>query len=113
MRVELRSHHVDTSPALKSFVRRRVAFALDRYVDRLRGVTVRLEDTNGPKGGLDKACRVQVDAPGEPPMMAAARAEDAYAAVALALERAAVVVDRRLDHPAEQHRVRRARRRAG
>jgi hypothetical protein len=34
--------------------------ALDRFKDSIRAVEVRLVDLNGPKGGVDKRCSVQV-----------------------------------------------------
>ena len=44
---------------IREFVRRRVAFALARFESRVSHVTIRLADLNGPKGGLDKQCRMQ------------------------------------------------------
>ena len=35
-------------------------FALDRFAGAIREVDVRLADLNGPRGGVDKLCRVQL-----------------------------------------------------
>jgi putative sigma-54 modulation protein len=35
-------------------------FALDRFVHSIRDVEVWCGDVNGPKGGIDKTCRVQL-----------------------------------------------------
>lgn len=35
-------------------------FALDRFVDTIREVEVWCADINGPRGGVDKTCRVQL-----------------------------------------------------
>ncbi len=39
---------------------RRMAFAVGRFAGRVRSVTVRLADINGPRGGADKQCQVSV-----------------------------------------------------
>lgn len=42
----------------REYIRRRVAYALARFESRIQSVTIRLDDLNGPKGGLDKHCRM-------------------------------------------------------
>lgn len=37
---------------------RRLRYALGRFGGRIQRVMVFLEDTNGPRGGLDKCCRM-------------------------------------------------------
>lgn len=58
MRIEIRARHIPLTRTLRLYCERRVRFALDRLSDRVKAVVVRLEDTNGPRGGVDKACRV-------------------------------------------------------
>lgn len=41
-------------------VRERFEYALGRFAGRVRSVTVRLGDVNGPRGGVDKTCAVTV-----------------------------------------------------
>ena len=38
----------------------RLLFALGRFASRVRSVTVRLCDVNGPRGGRDKRCAIAV-----------------------------------------------------
>ncbi len=45
---------------LRDYGERRLRFALDRYMPRIADVHVRLEDRNGPRGGVDKECRLDV-----------------------------------------------------
>jgi len=42
---------------IREYAERRVNFALDRFRD-VRRVVVSLDDLNGPKGGMDKFCRI-------------------------------------------------------
>ena len=50
--------HVD--PELTAHVERRLRFALSRFSGRIRRVNVFLADQNGPRGGIDKTCRIVV-----------------------------------------------------
>ncbi len=43
-----------------TLARRQLEFALGRFGSRVRSLTVRLSDLNGPKGGIDKRCLVTV-----------------------------------------------------
>ena len=42
---------------IREYAERRVSFALNRFRD-VRRVVVSLDDLNGPKGGMDKFCRI-------------------------------------------------------
>jgi len=53
---EIRSRECATDE-IREFAERRVCFALDRFRD-VRRVVVSLDDLNGPKGGMDKFCRI-------------------------------------------------------
>lgn len=48
--------------------------ALRRMHDAVAQVHVLLEDINGPDGGIDKRCRVEVAVPGEAPLAVTATA---------------------------------------
>ncbi len=48
------------SDALRDYAEHRLEFALDRFVPRIADVHLRLEDLNGPRGGVDKQCRLDV-----------------------------------------------------
>jgi len=45
---------------LSRLARRRFEFALGRFHGRVRSVAIRIVDLNGPRGGVDKRCRVTV-----------------------------------------------------
>ncbi|MEX1362626.1 MAG: HPF/RaiA family ribosome-associated protein [Nannocystaceae bacterium] len=60
MELEIRGRNLPLSPSLQDLVQRRLAFALDRFGPEIRRVDVRLADINGPRGGVDKRCQVEV-----------------------------------------------------
>jgi ribosome-associated translation inhibitor RaiA len=69
---------------------------LRRALRRLHGavaqVRVQLEDTNGPEGGVDKRCRVEVAVPGQAPVAVTATARSWQASI----DAAATVLRQRL-----------------
>ncbi len=58
MKIEIRQHLKSSSKNLHDYIQRRLQFSLGRFGDKIRSVTVRVMDLNGPKGGLDKKCQV-------------------------------------------------------
>lgn len=45
---------------LPDHIERRLRFALSRFGERIQKTVVFLQDHNGPKGGVDKVCRILV-----------------------------------------------------
>lgn len=43
-----------------ALTQRRLEFALGRFAGRVRSLSVRLTDLNGPRGGIDKKCLIAV-----------------------------------------------------
>ena len=64
MNLILKSRGFTVSEPLRQYVERRAGFALDRCQPSIGRVVVDLEDLNGPKGGVDKACRISAEVTG-------------------------------------------------
>ena len=60
MRVFVRGQGVELTDDVRARAERSFRFALGRFGPRIDRVTVRLVDLNGPRGGVDKRCRVEV-----------------------------------------------------
>ncbi|MFM8282471.1 MAG: HPF/RaiA family ribosome-associated protein [Planctomycetaceae bacterium] len=60
MQWHLKAQGVDVPDGLASHIAARLAFALGRFMTRVERVVVFLHDVNGPRGGIDKACRILV-----------------------------------------------------
>lgn len=60
MRLQLRTRNLRHDPSLSDHVRRRLHFALGRFDREVSTVLVRLEDVNGPRGGVDKRCTIDL-----------------------------------------------------
>ena len=59
MTIHVRGTGIDVTDATVGLVERRLSFALSRFRGRVRGVSVRLTDVNGPRGGIDKRCAME------------------------------------------------------
>ena len=96
MRISTRGGGLGWTPALKEHAERRLGFALSRFGNRLGTVTVRILYLNGPRGGVDKTCRVQLRLAGNESLVVQSTDTDIYAAIDRASERAGRVVAREL-----------------
>jgi ribosome-associated translation inhibitor RaiA len=94
VKIEMRTRGLPPDPGLRLFVARRLEFALDRFAERIARVRVVLDDVNGPRGGVDKSCRIEVHLPGRRAVRAAVVDADAYAAIGAAAHRVAQGVAR-------------------
>lgn len=104
--MEFRVHgaNIELTEALSSHVQSRFGAALDKHERQVEDVTVRLEDVNGPKGGVDMRCQATIHLrPGDTIVVEEVE-EDLYAAISVAADRAKHVVSRKLDRIRSRHR---------
>jgi hypothetical protein len=83
-----------------------VTGALARFTCRIQAIHVWLEDVNGPHGGLDVRCRVEVKFKSRGRICVSALAADEYAATAKATIRAREQVDRQVKRARSRRRQR-------
>jgi ribosomal subunit interface protein len=96
MQIFVQTQGFDLTPGLREHVERRIHFALDRASESVRKVSVRLSDLNGPRGGEDKRCRIQVVVPGAADVLIDATEPDLYVAIDRAADRAGRTLARQL-----------------
>lgn len=58
--VSVRGHHVMIEAHHRQYMRERLGHKLAKFAPSIERIAVRVEDLNGPKGGVDHACRIQV-----------------------------------------------------
>lgn len=112
--IEIYGQGFTVTPPLSEYVRRRLGLVLARRTERIQRVTVRVGDENGPRGGIDKYCRIQVHLVAAPVAMVEEVGCDLYAAIARAADRVGRAVGKHLDRTVplrdvERHGVRPAR----
>jgi ribosomal subunit interface protein len=66
MKVLMRGVHLSLSDGLKAYVQEHLVDHIEKLCDDQEAseIDISLVDTNGPKGGVDKECRVTVRLPG-------------------------------------------------
>lgn len=94
MDVKIRGHRVRMTSELMEHAERRIHFAFGRFAPRLRRIVLRLTDTNGPKGGVDKACLVEAHLQPYGMVVVEQRDHDLFSAIAHGVERAGRTVAR-------------------
>jgi ribosome hibernation promoting factor len=61
MNLTIRHDGFEMTEAIELHVRDRLTAALDQHISHVRAVAITVRDENGPRGGVDKSCQVQVD----------------------------------------------------
>ena len=97
MQITVISRGIDLESNEEDYARRRLGFALGRFSDRVARTTVTLGDANGPRGGVDKFCRISVSMKRGEPFSVTAEAATVREVIDLAADRAKRAIARRLD----------------
>lgn len=95
-RFTLRARDVQLTSAAENAIRRILTNSLGRLARRIKAIHVWLEDVNGPRGGVDVRCRIEVALNPRGRVSVSALAADKHAAVAAAALRAREHLDRRV-----------------
>lgn len=56
----IRGFGVELDQEHRATIRQRLGAKLGKYADVIERVSVRVSDVNGPRGGVDKVCRIKV-----------------------------------------------------
>ena len=104
MNIHIRAQGFELTDRLREHTERRLRFALGWADDRLRQVSICLSDENGPRGGEDKRCRIQIAFPGAPNVVIDDTEADLYVAIDRAADRAGRSVARRLERQRDYRR---------
>jgi ribosome-associated translation inhibitor RaiA len=80
----VRGRRSDVTGAVREYALRKISFALRRFTHRVRSLTVRLVDLNGPRGGVDTRCSITADLVGGGRHFVEATAAWPFAAITLA-----------------------------
>jgi putative sigma-54 modulation protein len=95
MQIEIQARNFSMTHALRAHVERRLGFALSTCYRHVKRILVRLSDVNGPRGGNDKRCQLEVMLPGKAVVVQDTEA-DLYLAINRAASRAGRTVMRQL-----------------
>ena len=96
MQIQIHAQDFSLTEGLRDHVARRLAYALNHGLDSVSRVVVRLSDVNGPRGGVDKRCGIEIRLKGTTAVAIEDTEADLYVAIDRAAERAGRTLDRRL-----------------
>lgn len=96
MRMDIQSQGFVLTEGINDYVTRRLGFGLSYGDAVISRVNVRLSDINGPRGGSDKRCLIEVRLKGVPSVVIEDIEADLYLAIDRAAGRASRSLARRL-----------------
>ena len=96
MRMGILAKGIEMTDAIRTYAQKRLRTALGRYPQAVASADVRLNDINGPRGGVDKQCLVEVRGPAFSPIIVREDDADLYVAIDRAADRVDRAVARRL-----------------
>ena len=96
MKMEVRANQRRVGATLRHHIEKRLRFALGRFGRQIQAVKVQLSDLNGPRGGVDQCCRVEVNLVSGGRLIVEDTQSYLYAAISRAAERVGRVVARHL-----------------
>ena len=97
MQIDIQARDFPLTDALRNHAERRMRFALTCCDDHIQRVVMRLSDINGPRGGADKRCHLQVVLAGLPDVVIEDTEADLYVAIDRATDRAGRTLIRKID----------------
>lgn len=104
MRITIQARGFTLTDGLREQTERRLQFALGWANNEVRAVSVCLSDINGPRGGNDKRCRIQIPLAGAPDVVVEDLESDMYVAIDRAADRTERTLARRLERLREHRR---------
>jgi ribosome-associated translation inhibitor RaiA len=92
----IRAQGVDVDADERAYIRRKLGMKFGKFANSVERVSVRIEDANGPRGGVDQVCQVKVVLSGLPSVIVEQRDATLIAAIDGALTGAERAVRRSL-----------------
>jgi hypothetical protein len=81
MEITIHTRSLELREEMRESILRRLTLMLDTFESRLESVQVMLEDTNGPRGGIDKRCTLTASTRGAGRVMVRASAPTWFTAL--------------------------------
>ena len=101
MQTDIQSQGFTLTAGLRDYLMKRLAYNLNHGGEYITRITVRLSDINGPRGGADKRCFIEVRLKHLSAVVIDDVEADLYVAIDRAAERAGRTLTRRLSRQRE------------
>jgi len=96
MNVSIQARDFTLTDAIQTYIKNRINYQFGSRFDQIQRITVRVSDVNGPRGGVDKRCKITVVLPHINKIVIEDVQADLYVAINRAMDRASRTVNRRL-----------------
>ena len=96
MKIEIRNHMKLLGSDAVARTHGRIEAVFSRYIRRIKSVTLTAKDVNGPRGGVDKQCRMLISIGGIGDVVSTVDDRSLSKAIGMAIERGERAVARRL-----------------
>lgn len=106
MQIDIQSRGFSLTDSLLAYAKQRLLIATAYCSGHINRAAIRLSDINGPRGGADKRCHVQIVLAGIPDVVVEDTQVDMYAAIDRAIYRASRTVVRKVDRQLTLHKQR-------
>ncbi len=97
MQLDIQTNGFLLTDGIRNYATRRMQFALDRNDGHIMHVKISLADINGPRGGVDKRCQINMALAGHSNIVIEDTEADLYVAIDRASDRCARTLSRRLE----------------
>lgn len=101
MQLDIQTSGFSLTNGIRDYTTRRLQFALNRNDNHITRVQVRLADINGPRGGVDKRCQIDISLAGHNDIVIEDTETNLYVAIDRASDRCARTLTRRLERARE------------
>lgn len=105
MHIDIQARGFELTDGLREHTIRRLSFATNWARDEVRRINVRLSDVNGPRGGEDKRCLIQIPLSGRPDIVIDDLETDLYVAIDKAIGRVERVLAKQIERAREHHHI--------
>ena len=105
MHIDIQARGFELTEGLREHTYRRLKFATDWALDEVRTVKVRLSNVNGPRGGEDKHCLIQIPLSGRQQILVHDTETDMYVAIDRAIGRVEHLLSKRIGRKREHSHV--------
>ncbi len=96
MQLDIQSRGFSLTTSIFNYTTQRMQFALQRNDSYIMRARIRLEDINGPRGGVDKKCQIELRLAGQNNIVIEDTEADLYFAIDRACDRCMRTLARRL-----------------
>ena len=103
MQFDIQARGFSLTAGILNHTEQKMQFALQRNDSFITRTRIKLADVNGPRGGVDKKCQIELKLAGEKNIVIEETQSDLYYAIDRASERCMRTLNRRQERAREHH----------